>query len=113
MGSDNVKYNKRIKKQYKDSAVWRLNRYEILALISKAKNKSKNPYLKKLCLQYESMEATLMFIDESLRSEYKYGISRDKIIEDIRKKICQNFNYCNYATNKRKLTQLKYDKNNK
>lgn len=107
------KFNRYLKKEYKNQVEWRLNRYEILALISKAKNKSKNPYLKKLCLQYESMEATLMFIDDCLRREYKYGVSKDKIIEDIREKICQNFNYCSYATNKRKLSQLKYDKKNK
>lgn len=107
------KLNRYLKKEYKNQVKWRLNRYEILALISKAKNKSKNPYLKKLCLQYESMEATLSFIEDSLRSEYKYGIDRDKIIEDIRRKISQNFNYCSYATNKRKLSQLKYDKKNK
>lgn len=27
-----------------------------------------------------------MFIDDSLRSEYKYGVSKEKIIKDIREK---------------------------
>lgn len=42
------KFNRYLKKKYKSQVEWRLNRYEILALISKAKNKSKNPYLKKI-----------------------------------------------------------------